>query len=83
LQYQRLVLNATLHSRDDAGLMTDPELSLMWIGTGRGGPMPRGQNDIVPVSIARLLSWNIARKARDAAIEAEKDRQLRELRRTR
>ena len=46
-QYQRLVQNATLHSRDAAGLMTDPELSLLWIGTGRGGPMPRGQNDIV------------------------------------
>ena len=57
--------------------MTDPELSLLWIGTGRGGPMPRGQNDI---AIAFLEQ---SPKARDAAIEAEKDRQRRELRRTR
>jgi WD40 repeat protein/energy-coupling factor transporter ATP-binding protein EcfA2 len=82
-QYRRLTQNAELFTRGSAGLMTDPELTLMlnWIEKNHpnaawaeryGGPFER----------ARFFVQQ-SRLARDAAILAEEDRRKRELRRAR
>jgi WD40 repeat protein len=82
-QYRRLNQNAELFTRGAAGLMTDPELSLMlnWIEKARpnaawaeryGGPFERSR-----------FFLQQSRVARDAAILAEEELRKRELRRAR
>ena len=82
-QYQRLVQNTTLHARGAAGLMTDPELSLMLDWQQKRRPTAAwGQRYRRGFDVGDCVSRG-SRKARDSAIAAEKERQQRELRRTR
>jgi len=82
-QYQRLVENSSLHAKGAAGLMTDPELSLSLDWREKQQPNAAwGERYRLGFDVAtRFLE--ASRKARDAAVEAEKERQRRELRRTR
>lgn len=82
-QYQRLVQNAALHARGAAGLMTDPELSLMLEWHRRWQPNAAWAERYRPGFDAAIAFLDQSRKARDAAREAEQERQRRELRRTR
>ena len=82
-QYQRLVQNATLHAKGAAGLMTDPELALMLDWQQRRHPNAAWGDRYRPGFDKAIAFLEESRKARDAAIEAEKERQRRELRRTR
>jgi len=82
-QYQRLVQNATLHAKGAAGLMTDPELSLTLDWQHKRKPTAAWGERYRPGFDAAIKFLDESRQARDAAIEAEKERQRRELRRTR
>ena len=82
-QYQRLVQNATLHAKGAAGLMTDPELSLTLDWQQKRQPNAAWGERYRPGFEAAIKFLDESRQARDAAIEAEKERQRRELRRTR
>jgi hypothetical protein len=82
-QYQRLVENAALHAKGAAGLMTDPELSLMLDWQQKRQPNAAWGNRYRPGFDSAIGFLDESRRARDAAVEAEKERQRRELRRTR
>ena len=82
-QYQRLVQNATLHAKGASGLMTDPELELMLEWQQRRRPNAAWGDRYRAGFDDALAFLEESRKARDAAIAAEKERQRRELRRTR
>jgi len=82
-QFRRLAQNAALHTKGAAGLMTDPELSLMldwqqtwqpnaaWAGRYQGG------------FEQAMFFLEQSRTARDAALLLEKEEQRRALRRAR
>ena len=82
-QYQRLVQNAKLHAKGAAGLMTDPELSLMLDWQQKRQPNLAWGERYLPGFAAAIAFLEQSRKARDAAVEAEREHQRRELRRTR
>ena len=82
-QYQRLVQNAALHAKGAAGLMTDPELALTLDWQNKRNPTAAWGERYRPGFDAAIGFLEESRQARDAAIEAEKERQRRELRRTR
>ncbi len=82
-QYQRLVQNATLHAKGAAGLMTDPELSLTLDWQQRRQPNAAWGERYRPGFDGAIKFLEESRAAREAAIEAEKERQRRELRRAR
>ena len=82
-QYQRLAQNATLHAKGAAGLMTDPELSLTLEWQRKRQPNAAWGNRCRPGFDAAISFLDESRQARDAAIEAEKERHRRELRRAR
>ena len=82
-QYQRLVENASLHAKGAAGLMTDPELSLTLDWRQKQQPNAAWGERYRPGFDSAIAFLEESRKARDAAVEAEKERQRRELRRTR
>ena len=82
-QYHRLVQNAVLHSKGAAGLMTDPELSLTLDWQQKRQPNAAWGERYRPGFESAIAFLDESRQARDAAIEAEKERQRRELRRTR
>jgi len=82
-QYQRLVQNAKLHAKGAAGLMTDPELSLMLDWQQKRRPNAVWGERYRPGFASAISFLEESRRARDAAIEAEKERQRRELRRAR
>ena len=82
-QYQRLAQNAKLHAKGAAGLMTDPELSLMLDWQQRRQPNAAWGERYRPGFASAIAFLDESRKAHDAAVEAEKERQRRELRRTR
>ena len=82
-QYQRLVENASRHARGAAGLMTDPELALTLDWQQKRQPNA-AWGDRYRLGFDRAIAFlEQSRQARDAAVEAEKERQRRELRRTR
>jgi hypothetical protein len=82
-QYQRLADNATRHAQGAAGLMTDPELSL--ILNWRDNEKPNAfWGDRYRTGFDSAIAFlEESRKARDAAIEAEKERQRAERERER
>ena len=82
-QYQRLADNASLHTRGAAGLMTDPELSLILDWRQKRQPNAAWGERYRPGFDSAIRFLEESRQARDAAVEAERDRQRRELRRTR
>ena len=82
-QYQRLVQNMSLHAKGAAGLMTDPELSLMLDWQQRWQPNAAWAERYRPGFAPAIAFLEESRKARDAALAAEHERQRRELRRTR
>jgi hypothetical protein len=82
-QYQRLVQNAALHAKDAAGLMTDPELSLMLEWYEIRQPNAAWAERYRPGFDDAVAFLQASRKSRDTAVEAAKERQRRELRRTR
>ena len=82
-QYQRLVQNATLHAKGAAGLMTDPELSTMLDWQQKRRPNAAWGDRYHAGFSSAIAFLEDSRKARDAAAEAERERQRRELRRTR
>ena len=82
-QYQRLVQNATLHAKGAAGLMTDPELSLTLEWLRKRRPNAAWGDRYRPGFDAAVNFLEESRQARDVAIETEKERQRRELRRAR
>ena len=82
-QYQRLVQNMALHAKGAAGLMTDPELSLMLDWQQRWQPNAAWAERYRPGFASAIAFLDESRKARDAAVAAEKERQRRELRRAR
>ena len=82
-QYQRLVQNMSLHAKGAAGLMTDPELSLMLDWQQKWQPNAAWAERYKPGFAAAMAFLDESRKARVAAWQAEQDRQRRELRRTR
>ena len=82
-QYQRLVQNMALHAKGAAGLMTDPELSLMLDWRQRWQPNAAWAERYQPGFASAVVFLEKSREARDAALAAEQDRQRRELRRTR
>jgi hypothetical protein len=82
-QYQRLVQNSTLQAKGAAGLMTDPELSLTLDWYQNRQPNAAWAERYRPDFDQAVAFLEESRKSRDAAIEAEKERQRRELRRTR
>ena len=82
-QYQRLVQNATLHAKGAAGLMTDPELSTMLDWQQKRRPNAAWGDRYHAGFSSAIAFLEDSRKARDAAVEAERERQRRELRRTR
>jgi Novel STAND NTPase 1 len=82
-QYQRLAQNASLHAKGAAGLMTDPELSLTLDWQQKRQPNAAWGERYRPGFDSAIAFLEESRKARDAAVEAEKERQRRELRRTR
>ena len=82
-QYQRLVQNMSLHAKGAAGLMTDPELSLMLEWQQKWQPNAAWA-ERYQIGFAEAIAFlEESRAARDAALAAEQDRQRRELRRTR
>ena len=82
-QYQRLVQNMSLHAKGAAGLMTDPELSLMLDWHQKWGPIAAWAERYRPGFASAIAFLEASRHARDTARAAERDRQRRELRRTR
>jgi hypothetical protein len=82
-QYQRLAQNATLHAKGAAGLMTDPELSTILDWQQKWHPSAAWAERYRPGFESAIAFLDESRNARDAAVEAEKERQRRELRRTR
>jgi hypothetical protein len=82
-QYQRLVQNMALHAKGAAGLMTDPELSLMLEWQQKWRPNAAWAERYRPGFDSAIAFLDESRKARDAALAAEKERQRRELRRAR
>jgi hypothetical protein len=82
-QYERLVQNMSLHNRGAAGLITDPELSLMLEWQLKWDPNAAWAERYSPSFAATIAFLEESRKARDAALLAENARQRRELRRTR
>ncbi len=82
-QYQRLVQNAMLHAKGAAGLMSDPELSLTLDWQRKRQPNAAWGNRYRLGFDSAVSFLEESREARDAAIEAEKERQRRELRRAR
>ena len=82
-QYQRLVQNMSLHAKGAAGLMTDPELSLMLEWQQKWQPNAAWAERYRPGFEAARAFLEESRDARDAARAAEQERQRRELRRTR
>ena len=82
-QYQRLVDSSTRHAKGAAGLMADPELSLILDWRDKEKPNVAWGDRYRAGFDSAMAFLEESRKARDAAIEAEKERQRRELRRTR
>jgi hypothetical protein len=82
-QYQRLVQNMALHAKGAAGLMTDPELSLMLEWQQNWQPNAAWAERYRPGFDSAIAFLEDSRKARDAALDAGKERQKRELRRAR
>ena len=82
-QYLRLVENASRHAEGAAGLMTDPELSLILDWREKKKPSAAWGDRYRPGFDSAIAFLEESRQARDAAIEAEKERQRRELHRTR
>jgi hypothetical protein len=82
-QYQRLAENASLNRKGAVGLMTDPELSLTLDWLQKKRPNAAWAERYRPGFASAVTFLEESRQARDAAIEAEKARQRRELRRTR
>ena len=81
--YQRLVQNMVLHAKGAAGLMTDPELSLMLDWQQHRRPNAAWGERYHGDFGKALAFLEDSREARDAARAAEQERQRRELRRTR
>ena len=73
----------SLHAKGAAGLMTDPELSLTLDWQQKRQPNAAWGERYRPGFDSAIAFLEESRKARDAAVEAEKERQRRELRRTR
>ncbi len=82
-QYRRLVQNMALHAKGAAGLMTDPELSLMLEWQQKWHPNAAWAERYQPGFESAIRFLEESREARDAARAAERERQRRELRRTR
>jgi hypothetical protein len=82
-QYQRLMQNMALHAKGAAGLMTDPELSLMLEWQRKWRPNAAWAERYRPGFDSAIAFLDESRQARDAALQAEQARQRRELRRTR
>lgn len=82
-QYQRLVQNMALHAKGAAGLMTDPELSLMLEWQKKWRPNAAWAERYRPGFDSAIAFLEDSRRARDAAISSEKERQKSELRRAR
>jgi hypothetical protein len=82
-QYQRLVQNAALHAKGAAGLVTDPELALMLDWREKRHPNAAWGDRYRPGFDQAVAFLEESRQARDAAVAAEKEKQRRELRRTR
>jgi hypothetical protein len=82
-QYQRLAQNATLHSKGAAGLMTDPELSTILDWQRKWHPNAAWAERYRPGFESAIAFLDESRNARDAAVKGERERQRRELRRTR
>ena len=82
-QYQRLVQNMALHAKGAAGLMTDPELSLMLEWQQKWQPNAAWAERYRPGFESAIAFLEESRRARDAALAARTERQRRELRRTR
>jgi hypothetical protein len=85
-QYQRLIQNMDVHEKTGKtaeSLMKDPELSLILAWQLKHHPTPTWAERYRPGFSSAIAYLEESRKARDAAIQAEKDRQRRELRRTR
>jgi hypothetical protein len=82
-QYQRLAQNATLHAKRAAGLMTDPELSLTLDWQQKHQPREAWGKRYRPGFADAMAFLEESRKARDAAVTAERERQRRELQRAR
>ena len=82
-QYRRLSENAERHAAREAGLMTDPELSLMldWLQKRQ---LNAAWGDRYRPGFTKAIAFlDESRQRRDEEVAAEKERQRRELRRTR
>ena len=82
-QYRRLAENAERHAASEAGLMTDPELSLMLDWLQKRQPNAAWGDRYRPGFAKAIEFLEESRQKRDEALAAEKERQRRELRRTR
>lgn len=81
-QYHRLAENAGRHAAGEAGLMTDPELSLMLDWLQKRQPNAAWGDRYRAGFAAALAFLEESREKRDEAVAAERERQRRELRRT-
>jgi energy-coupling factor transporter ATP-binding protein EcfA2 len=81
--YQRLAQNMSLFVKGAAGLMTDPELSLMLEWQQNRQPNAAWGERYKPGFAPAIAFLDASRQARDVARAAERERQRRELRRTR
>ena len=82
-QYERLVQNMSLHAKGGAGLMTDPELSLMLEWQQKWQPNVAWAERYRLGFDSAIAFLDDSREARDAALLADEERKRRELRRTR
>ena len=82
-QYERLVQNMSLHAKGAAGLMTDPELSLMLEWQQKWQPNVAWAERYRLGFDSAIAFLDDSREARDAALLADEERKRRELRRTR
>ena len=81
--YNRLTQNMSMHARGAAGLMTDPELSLMLEWQQKWRPNQAWADRYHPGFEAAMGFLEESREARDAARRAEEEKKQREIRRTR